>query len=195
MNFFDAKYTNLHKDKKQVERQRRAVDLNEMDYVDFQNQIGKVDGRSVSLEKCNCLDFHKRGKPCKHMYRLAMDLGIFSIEDGAKKFNQKIEVLFRRRQNGVFEKIFNVDEGFFTVRFREDKRGVKAHCSCRAGKYKMLCRHIIQCITEDEEIAELLSDYGLLTIYEEHLNKIKESEKLEREAKNLKRNFARLLLE
>jgi len=110
-------------------------------------------------------------------------------------FTPKIEIVFRRKENGIFEKIFNVNDGIFTVRFREDKRGVKAHCSCPAGRYKMLCRHIIQCVTEDKEIAELLRDYGLLTIYEGHLNKIKEAEKLEREAKNLKKNFARLLLE
>lgn len=195
MNFFDSEYSELHKDKKQIERQLRAVDLKQMDYVDFKNKVGKISTCSVSLEKCNCLDFHKRRKPCKHMYRLAMDLGIFSVEEVSEKFTSRIEIIFRRKQNGVFEKIFNVEDGIFSVRFREDKHGIKAHCTCPAGRYKTLCRHVVQCINEDEEIADVLRDYGLLSIYESHLKKLEEAEKIQLEAKNLKKNFAKLLLE
>ena len=31
----------------------------------------------TSLAACTCNDFVKRKKPCKHIYRLAMELGIF----------------------------------------------------------------------------------------------------------------------
>lgn len=35
--------------------------------------------------RCQCLDFVKRRKPCKHMYRLAMELGFIEIEEEAEK--------------------------------------------------------------------------------------------------------------
>lgn len=38
----------------------------------------------TTLTQCECVDFRMRGKPCKHMYRLAMELGLLigvSIED------------------------------------------------------------------------------------------------------------------
>ena len=32
---------------------------------------------ATSLESCNCLDYVQRLQPCKHMYRLAMEFGIY----------------------------------------------------------------------------------------------------------------------
>ncbi len=33
----------------------------------------------TSLTKCNCADFERRKLPCKHIYRLAVELGIIEI--------------------------------------------------------------------------------------------------------------------
>ena len=33
---------------------------------------------NTTLESCQCVDFGRRKKPCKHMYRLAMELNLFS---------------------------------------------------------------------------------------------------------------------
>ena len=38
--------------------------------------IGKHGEYFVSLDGCDCLDFMKRKLPCKHMYRLALELGL-----------------------------------------------------------------------------------------------------------------------
>lgn len=50
-------------------------------YIDMISQSGNFKGSSgnhtTSLEKCSCVDFLRRRKPCKHMYRLAMELDIF----------------------------------------------------------------------------------------------------------------------
>lgn len=35
----------------------------------------------VSLTRCDCMDFQRHALPCKHMYRLAHELGIFMLED------------------------------------------------------------------------------------------------------------------
>ena len=31
---------------------------------------------TVSLDKCDCIDFERRGFPCKHMIRLALELNL-----------------------------------------------------------------------------------------------------------------------
>ena len=77
----------------------------------------------------------------------------------------------------------------------KDRFGVSAHCTCPAGKYKTLCRHVVQCITEDEEIAEIMRDEGLLQMYEEYIEKERLAEQLKLESTKLKKRFARLLLE
>lgn len=80
MNFFSLEYSELHKEQSQISRQLRALELKKMDSINAETKTGKISTCFVSLEKCNCHDFQNRRKPCKHMYRLAMDLGIFSID-------------------------------------------------------------------------------------------------------------------
>ncbi|MCL2600604.1 MAG: SWIM zinc finger family protein [Treponema sp.] len=40
---------------------------------------GSSKNYSTTLGKCECVDFSKRKLPCKHMYRLAHELGIFEL--------------------------------------------------------------------------------------------------------------------
>lgn len=49
--------------------------------VDAAAQTATVDGSGaepydVTLSGCTCSDFYSRGLPCKHMYRLAQELGL-----------------------------------------------------------------------------------------------------------------------
>ena len=80
MNFFTAENKSLHADYYQLQRQQRALDL-KLDSIDVVNQTGKIKDYDVSLENCTCVDFERRRKPCKHMYRLAIELGIFSVDE------------------------------------------------------------------------------------------------------------------
>ena len=41
---------------------------------------------SVTLSSCSCFDYSMRGLPCKHMYRLAMELG---MEDLLPEFSKE----------------------------------------------------------------------------------------------------------
>lgn len=47
----------------------------------FQGSNGRY---NTDLEKCTCVDFVRRKLPCKHMYRLAIDLGCFGDKTKAK---------------------------------------------------------------------------------------------------------------
>ena len=87
MNFFSAENKSVHSEYEQLQRQQRATEL-QMDSIDVENQTGKIKDYDVSLENCTCVDFERRGKPCKHMYRLAIELGIFSVDE--EKFSEKL---------------------------------------------------------------------------------------------------------
>lgn len=52
--------------------------------IDYSLKTGFFSGSSgkyiTSLDTCQCGDFMRRRKPCKHIYRLAMETGLFSAE-------------------------------------------------------------------------------------------------------------------
>ena len=52
--------------------------------ISVENQCGVFSGKSgvynTRLEECECRDFERRGYPCKHMYRLAYELGQYKLE-------------------------------------------------------------------------------------------------------------------
>lgn len=90
MSFFSAEHDSLHTEVDQLKRINSALKL-KMDFVNVDNQTGKIKNYDVTLDKCTCMDFGRRHKPCKHMYRLAMELRIFnsvaekSLEKSASK--------------------------------------------------------------------------------------------------------------
>lgn len=77
VNFFNTGDF-LHTDVDQVKRQKTSVKLNVQE-IDKDAQTGKINDYSVSLSECSCRDFILRKKPCKHMYRLAHELGLFQL--------------------------------------------------------------------------------------------------------------------
>ena len=78
MSFFDAAYNSLHEELEQLRRQKSALKLTS-DSIDFSTKTGFISNNFVTLDSCECMDFTMRKKPCKHMYRLAEDLGVFKI--------------------------------------------------------------------------------------------------------------------
>ncbi|MBQ9442313.1 MAG: hypothetical protein IJU55_04815 [Selenomonadaceae bacterium] len=94
-----------------------------------------------------------------------------------------------------FEKSFLIEGGSddYVVRFTSDSKRMKASCTCPAGEHFTLCKHVIQCL-EDEEVAAELKRHGLDEVFREYLEKDKEAERLKVQAKNIKKKFARLLL-
>lgn len=62
--------------------------------VDYEAQTGVFNGSGktpyeVTLDFCNCGDFRRRKLPCKHIYRLAMELGVIKndYETGINKYS------------------------------------------------------------------------------------------------------------
>ena len=78
MNFFSQENNSLHNEKEQLRRQKSALKL-KTDSINHSEKTGFISGHFVTIDNCDCMDFIMRKKPCKHMYRLAEDLGIFEI--------------------------------------------------------------------------------------------------------------------
>ena len=94
----------------------------------------------------------------------------------------------------TFEVVSESTGEIYNVTFISDGETVKASCSCPAGQKLTLCKHVLKCIDEHNDIRYALTQCGLLQIYEEHLLLLAESEKIKREAKNVKKKFERLLI-
>ena len=75
-------FSYIHDDPAQVTRQKRAWGCY-IESIDRYNGTARMtaSGRiySTTLKDCTCPDFQKRGKPCKHMYRLAMELDLINL--------------------------------------------------------------------------------------------------------------------
>ncbi len=87
----------LHSDPEQIKRQAsaRKADLTpkeiKEDYAVFK---GSKSDYCTSLKACDCGDFRKRKLPCKHMYRLAFEEGLFDLGavDVDKNINKEIRI-------------------------------------------------------------------------------------------------------
>jgi len=80
MDFNDADHNNPE----QIKRQKSACDKKLTPIsIDGNLQTGVFEGSSknylTTLKECECVDFSKRRFPCKHMYRLAHELGVYDL--------------------------------------------------------------------------------------------------------------------
>lgn len=99
---------NIHYSQEQQKRIEKAKDGKYTPIVlDIDGEGAYFQGENreyaTTLDSCQCIDFSKRKCPCKHMYRLAMELGVFpGIEECKHEtiipFSERVsveEVLFR----------------------------------------------------------------------------------------------------
>ena len=85
----------------QIRRQKRAIGKHCTPLsINFDNKTGVFSASSsgtyqVTTTSCTCPDFIKRRKPCKHMYRLLDELGLYSLK---KAFPNEYEKLANQKQ-------------------------------------------------------------------------------------------------
>lgn len=73
--FYDK---DTHNTEEQLKRQKSALRLN-VQSIDKENNTGVINDYKVSLDGCSCRDYFVRRLPCKHMYRLAHEVGVFTL--------------------------------------------------------------------------------------------------------------------
>lgn len=124
----------LHDEADQLKRQNAALKLN-VQSVDSAAAIGKINDYDVSLDFCPCIDFSRRHLPCKHMYRLAHELGVFPlagkvVNDPAVRntvatkhtrtaLKQAIAELPKRAQE-ILQECVSLNDRFFNNSFQSD---------------------------------------------------------------------------
>lgn len=89
-NFFSPNSSFDHSSQSQKTRQNSALKL-EVVKLDIDNCVGIINDYEVSLEKCSCRDFILQKSPCKHMYRLAHELGFFVLAGNICNVNERKE--------------------------------------------------------------------------------------------------------
>jgi len=82
VGIFEIWGPDVHSEPDQVKRRLNGEKIkSEAITLDAEAQSAVIAGSEaepyeVTLSECSCFDFASRGKPCKHMYRLADELGL-----------------------------------------------------------------------------------------------------------------------
>lgn len=77
--------SSVHEEESQIVRQGRSMTYPFSFNIDYDNFSARFSSTSdmpyydTTLTTCSCYDFQKRNLPCKHIYRLAAELGIIEI--------------------------------------------------------------------------------------------------------------------
>ena len=75
----------VHCDKPQTDRQGRAITYPFTFKINKRSNSARFSSTSelpyydTTLSSCTCMDFQERKLPCKHIYRLALELGVIDI--------------------------------------------------------------------------------------------------------------------
>lgn len=144
--FFDDEHKALHLETDQLKRQKTALKL-PLDTVDLNAKTAKIGKYSISLDGCTCVDFAMRRKPCKHMYRLAYELGTFSPSSA-----------------GLKTVVSYVNAGEVDSQRKELKaQAEKLPHLAQLLLHEILLKHTIKTITEQTaEMTKILVNAGLL---------------------------------
>lgn len=93
----------IHNDLEQLKRIASAKTLKPVQIqLNKEKQSAIIEGSGsspyeVTLNTCTCFDFESRQLPCKHMYRLALELGLLSElpvldKQASKSFAEKVQI-------------------------------------------------------------------------------------------------------
>ena len=88
----------IHTEIEQLKRIATAKKIKASDVVvDYDTQTAQIKGRDgiydVALDDCSCMDFSVKQRPCKHIYRLAMEL---NLVNDLPEFNKEAQAEFNK---------------------------------------------------------------------------------------------------
>lgn len=109
----------IHKNSQQRDRQIRAHEINDgKQIVNKDKQTGEINCYQTALNFCTCFDFEARKLPCKHIYCLAilLGIGIKVTEEDFKNYKQQFSENFQplisiSHKNNEFKIIDHTDGG------------------------------------------------------------------------------------
>lgn len=107
-------WKDVHDDPEQQKRIKSAYKA-DLTPVEISPDEGKAtfSGHSgvytTTLAKCTCVDFARRKLPCKHMYRLAIELGLFGDREKAENDPSKIKIPLGKKQDVLFKIVAQIE--------------------------------------------------------------------------------------
>ena len=92
--------------------------------LDIEKQTGIFKGSGGTyetwLDECSCVDYSRRRRPCKHMYRLAAELGLYDL--GTLKSDTSKLKLTKQEKTALFDKAISLVDGYSETTQREIQR-------------------------------------------------------------------------
>lgn len=162
----------IHDEEKQVDRQRRSQTYPFTFSINRKNETATFSSTSslpfyeTSLSSCTCFDFQDRKLPCKHIYRLASELGyieivnlkptradILSCDSIDDLPAQKIKIERAKRIKASDIKIdFASRTGVFFGSGKMPYETTEKKCTCISyAKERLPCKHIYRLRMELEQ--------------------------------------------
>ena len=173
-----------HNDVDQINRQKYARNKKRLTVVSLDKDLqrGVFDGTSgryeTSFEHCTCSDFELRKLPCKHMYKLAYELGVidqpqqYKFQDFKNADNELRKKNIDLPSNNVFFIEYKGSKGDISSRHIEiqklsyvkNKLYVYAYCHMRKTVRQFLASGIVSMSYEGRQVnnfEELITDESL----------------------------------
>ena len=157
----------VHCDKAQTDRQSRATTYPFSFKINKQSKSARFSSSTslpyydTTLSSCTCMDFQERKLPCKHIYRLALELGVIDIikrrsydKDTLKKIKQSSDIdnepdQLKRQKSSMSAKCTpaEIDYENRTAIFKGSGKNpyttTESTCTCRDYFVRRLpCKHI-----------------------------------------------------
>ena len=139
--------SHIHNQDEQIKRQIRAApnDMNPVS-VDRAASTAKFGGtdsvHTACLTECSCVDFRTRKLPCKHIYRLASELGLYKLN---------INISYSEIDNEVLKNIRKLK-----AELRQNPNKAKIVDASKQSEVN-LSQHLEQCVEPTEELIAVTS--------------------------------------
>lgn len=89
-----------------------------------------------------------------------------------------------------FEVKSSNSDNLYTVTFSDESGWVQAHCTCRAGMFGNLCKHVTGIMESDKEVQAAMKETGQDCAWKKLKKDQKKLEKMKREVAAEKKEFA-----
>lgn len=155
----------VHDDEAQISRQARCMTYPFSFDIDENKKTARFSSTTdlpyyeTSLSGCTCYDFQERHLPCKHMYRLAVELGIIEIIKRSSFDRERIDEIknssdvdsdpdqMKRQKSAAKCKVVSIDYKAKTAIFagsgKTPYETTLDSCTCRDFVVRKLpCKHI-----------------------------------------------------
>jgi len=159
----------IHTDEAQISRQGRAITYPFDFEINKKNKTARFSSSSelpyydTTLSSCDCFDFQERKLPCKHIYRLAVELGLIEIikrpsggynRDDIAEIKNSVDMdnhpeQVKRQKSAMDNKCvpteinYEVKTAIFTGSGKEPYKTTIDSCTCRDFFVRRLpCKHI-----------------------------------------------------